>query len=386
VLLSEPHTPQDRRVGINVPLQSRRMLVRPPLQKLAQAASGVFAALSLTACSTLGYYGHLAHGEYAMLAARRPIDRVIADPSVDASLKARLRLAAQARAFASDRLLLPRNASYTQYADLHRPYATWNVFAAGEFSVDAFQHCFPIVGCLGYRGYFDLEHARDEASVLRRRDLETWIGGSVAYSTLGWFADPILNTMLRWDDDELAGTIFHELAHQRLYVRGDTEFNESFATFVQRAGLREWRASRELPAGQSVDESEADEFARLVLDTRERLRTLYALPLPPATMREKKREAFDRLRADYAKLREERWQGRGLYDEWIQGEINNAKLLPFGLYHRWVSAFATLYSRQDSNWSAFYDAAGKIARLEPEARAKVLMELQANGSGDESPR
>jgi len=135
-----------------------------------------------------------------------------------------------------------------------------------------------------------------------------------------------------------------------------------------------------------VDESEADEFARLVLDTRERLRTLYALPLPPATMREKKREAFDRLRADYAKLREERWQGRGLYDEWIQGEINNAKLLPFGLYHRWVSAFATLYSRQDSNWSAFYDAAGKIARLEPEARAKVLMELQANGSGDESPR
>lgn len=362
------------------------MLVRPPFQKLVKAASGVLAVLSLTACSTLGYYGHLAHGEYAMLAARRPIDRVIADPSVDASLKARLRVAAQARAFASDHLLLPRNASYTQYADLQRPYATWNVFAAGEFSVDAFQHCFPIAGCLGYRGYFDLERARDEARLLQQRDLETWIGGSPAYSTLGWFADPILNTMLRWDDDELAGMIFHELAHQHLYVRGDTEFNESFATFVQREGLREWRASRELPAGDSVDEGRADEFARLVLDARERLRTLYASPLPAATMREKKQEEFDRLRADYAKLREELWHGRGLYDEWIQGEINNAKLLPFGLYHRWVSAFAALFSRQDGNWNAFYGAADKIARLKPEARAKALTELQTNVSSDNSTR
>lgn len=362
------------------------MLVRPPLQKLAKATSGVFAALALTACSTLGYYGHLVHGEYAMLAARRPIDRVIADPSTDAALKSRLRLAAQARTFASDRLRLPRNASYTQYADLHRPYATWNVFAAGEFSVDAFQHCFPIVGCLGYIGYFDLERARDEAARLRGQDLETWIAGSSAYSTLGWFADPILNTMLRWDDDELAGTIFHELAHQRLYVQGDTEFDESFATFVQREGLREWRASRELPVSDSADETRSDEFAGLVLDARERLRTLYASPLPAATMREKKREEFDRLRADYAKLRDARWQGRGLYDDWIRGEINNATLLPFGLYHRWVPAFTALFSQQNGDWDAFYSAADKIAHLKPQARTKALTELQTNVSRDSATR
>jgi predicted aminopeptidase len=377
---------QHRHIGINVPLQSRRMLVRSPLLKLAKAISGVFAALALTACSTLGYYGHLAHGEYAMLAARQPIDRIIADPSADATLKARLRLAVQARAFASDRLRLPRNASYTQYADLHRPYATWNVFAAGEFSVDAFQHCFPIVGCLGYRGYFDLERARDEAARLRRQDLETWIAGSPAYSTLGWFADPILNTMLRWDDDELAGTIFHELAHQRLYVQGDTEFNESFATFVQREGLRQWRAWRDLPLADSADDVRSDEFARLVLAARERLRTLYASPLPAAAMREKKREEIDRLRADYATLRDTRWHGRGLYDDWIQGEINNAKLLPFGLYHRWVPAFAALFAQQQGDWSRFYSAADKIARLKPEARTKALTDLQMNESGGSPTR
>jgi hypothetical protein len=165
------------------------------------------AVLSLTACSTLGYHGHLAHGEYSMLAARRPIERVVADPAVDDALKARLRLAEQARAFASERLALPRNASYTQYADLHRPYATWNVFAAAEFSVDAVQQCYLIVGCLAYRGYFDHEHAEAEASRLRASGLETWIGGSVAYSTLGWFDDPILNTILRWDEDELEAAI-----------------------------------------------------------------------------------------------------------------------------------------------------------------------------------
>jgi len=356
------------------------------LWKLAKASSGVAVALSLTACSTIGYYGHLARGEYAMLAARRSIERVIADPSVDAALKARLRLAQQARTFASDHLRLPRNASYTQYADLHRPFATWNVFATAEFSIDAYQHCFPIVGCLGYRGYFDPEGAQAEAELLRGQGLETWVSGSPAYSTLGWFADPILNTMLRWDDDELAGTIFHELAHQRLYVQGDSEFNESFATFVQREGLREWRASRELPVADSADETRSDEFTRLVLDARERLRALYASPLAAAAMREKKREEIDRLRADYATLRDARWQGRGLYDGWIKGEINNAKLLPFGLYQRWVSAFAVLFSQQGADWSGFYVAADKLAHLKPEARTKALTELQGNVPRDSARR
>ncbi len=278
---------------------------------------GILAALSLSACSTIGYYGHLARGEYSMLAARQPIARIIADPTADPKLKTRLELAERARAFASDRLGLPRNASYTNYADLKRPYATWNVFAAPEFSVEAVEHCYLFVGCLAYRGYFDRERAEGEAARLQAEGLDTWAGGSAAYSTLGWFADPILNTMLRWDDDELAATIFHELAHQRLFVKGDTEFNESFATFVQYQGLREWRSARGLSPEDDAGRKHEDEFERLVLDTRERLRLIYATALPPDAMRERKREEIERLRAEYSRLRDTQWEGKGGYDEWI---------------------------------------------------------------------
>lgn len=337
---------------------------------------GILAALSLSACSTIGYYGHLARGEYSMLAARQPIARIVADPTADATLKARLELAEQARAFASDKLGLPRNASYTNYADLKRQYATWNVFAAPEFSVQAVEHCYLFVGCLAYRGYFDRERADAEAARLKAKGLDTWVGGSAAYSTLGWFADPILNTMLRWDDDELAATIFHELAHQRLFVKGDTEFNESFATFVQYEGLREWRAARGLPPGDSVGRQHEDEFEHLVLDTRERLRLLYAMTLPPDAMRERKREEIERLRAEYSRLRDTQWQGKGGYDEWINSGINNAKLLPFGLYRRWVPAFSAVFAQHGREWTAFYVAAAKIARLDAAARVEALSGLQ----------
>jgi predicted aminopeptidase len=346
---------------------------RIPIRPLATS----LAALALSACSTVGYYAHLAHGEYAILSARRPIDRVVADPGVDPALKARLRLAEQARAFASDHLHLPRNASYTQYADLHRPYATWNVFAAPEFSVDAVRRCYPLVGCLAYRGYFD--HARAEAAAarLQARGLDTWVGGSIAYSTLGWFADPILNTMLRRDDDELAATIFHELAHQRVFAGNDTAFDESFATFVQREGLREWRAARGLPPDEVAGRRREDEFDRLVLATRERLRELYASSLAPAPMRERKREEIERLRRDYFELRDTRWNGKGDYDDWIRSPINNAKLLPFGLYQRWVPAFAALFARHADDWQKFYAAADEIARMDAGARARALERLLA---------
>ncbi|HEX3123875.1 MAG TPA: aminopeptidase [Rhodanobacteraceae bacterium] len=338
--------------------------------------AGILAALSLSACSTLGYYGHLAQGQYAMLAARQPIARIIADPTADATLKARLRLADQARAFASDKLGLPRNASYTDYADLKRPYATWNVFAAPEFSVQAVENCYLLVGCLAYRGYFDRERADAEAVRLQAKGLDTWVGGSAAYSTLGWFADPILNTMLRWDDDELAATIFHELAHQRLFVKGDTEFNESFATFVQYEGLREWRVARGLPPDDDIARKHQDEFEQIVLDARERLRVLYATTLPTDVMRARKHEEIERLRADYFRLRDTQWDGKGGYDDWIKSGINNAKLLPFGLYRRWVPAFTALFARQSDEWTSFYAAAEKIAHLDAVARTKALSALQ----------
>ncbi len=341
--------------------------------------AGILAALSLSACSTIGYYGHLARGQYSMLAARQPIARIIADPTADATLKGRLEVAEQARAFASDKLGLPRNASYTDYADLKRPNATWNVFAAPEFSLQAAEHCYLFVGCLAYRGYFDRELAEAEAARLQAKGLDTWVGGSAAYSTLGWFADPILNTMLRWDDEELAATIFHELAHQRLFVKGDTEFNESFATFVQYEGLGEWRAARGLPPDDDAGRKHEEEFEHLVLDARERLRLLYAMTLPPDTMRSRKREEIERLRAEYSRLRDTQWNGKGGYDEWIDSGINNAKLLPFGLYRRWVPAFSAVFARQGRDWTAFYAAAAKIARLDAAARTEALSGLQATG-------
>jgi predicted aminopeptidase len=337
---------------------------------------GALAALPLYACSTVGYYSHLARGEYAMLAARRPIARVIADPATDAPLKLRLELAAQARAFASDHLNLPRNRSYTQYADLHRPYAMWNVFAAPEFSLEAARQCFPIAGCVAYRGYYVFERADAEAARQRARGRETWIGGVPAYSTLGWFADPILNTMLRWSDDDLAATIFHELAHQRLYVKGDTEFNESFATFVQREGLRQWRVARGLAPGEDAAQVRADQFDALVLSLRERLQKLYASGLATDAMRVRKREEIEQLRAQYLRLRDTQWHGDRAYDEWMNSEINNAKLLPFGLYHRWVAAFAALYTQQKGNWPAFYAAAAAIGHAAPAEREQLLMRLQ----------
>ena len=332
-------------------------------------------ALPLGACSTVGYYAHLAHGEYSLLSARQPIERVVADPATDAQLKARLELAGQARAFATESLKLPRNRSYTRYADLHRPYATWNVFAAPEFSLDPVRHCFPFAGCVAYRGYYDREHAEAEAKRLQERGYETWIGGSAAYSTLGWFADPILNTMLRWGDDELIGTIFHELAHQQLYVKDDTEFNESFATFVQREGLRQWCAARGSNAADTAAETRADEFGALVLAARERLQALYGSGIPVDAMRVRKQEEIDRLRADYRELRDGRWGGKGEWDDWIAGDINNAKLLPFGLYHRWVDAFGALYKKQAGDWAAFYAAAAAIASKPAAARAAALREL-----------
>lgn len=330
------------------------------------------AVLPLAGCSTLGYYAHLAGGETALLAARRPVARVIADPATPATVKTRLELAARARAFASDTLRLPRNASYTSYADLHRDYAVWNVFAAPEFSLEAYRHCFPIAGCVAYRGYYDKTRAEAYAAELRGQGLETYVGGVSAFSTLGFFADPILNTMLRWDDDELAGTIFHELAHQRVYLKGDTEFNESFASFVQREGLRQWRAARGLAPADDVAAAHDEAFEALVLAARARLAALYAEPLPPDAMRVRKAQEFARLRSDYAALRDTQWHGDKSYDGWFAGDLNNAKLLPFGLYRRWTAAFAALFAQCGGDWERFFAAVQTLAHADAAARNAQL--------------
>ncbi len=343
---------------------SRRPLFR------AAAIGGL--ALLLSACSTLDYYRHLASGQIALLRAREPIAEVIARPATDNRLRAKLKLALEARAYASDVLGLPRNGSYGDYADLGRPWVLQNLFATPEFSLDAVEHCFPIAGCVAYRGYYDETRLQAEAERLRGKGHEVYIGQVPAYSTLGWFDDPVLNTMLGWDDDELVGTIFHELAHQRLYLKGDTRFNESFASFVEQQGLRQWRQMRGLGAANTGRSERADQFAALILATREHLKKLYASGLPAIEMRAAKQAEFERLRAAYRVLRDTQWQGYAGYDGWIDGELNNAKLLPFGLYHQWLPGFARLFGDNGGDWSRFYAAAQVLAEGDAAQRAARL--------------
>jgi predicted aminopeptidase len=332
----------------------------------------VLAAAALYGCSSVGYYSQLMHGEYELLADRKPIAKLVADPATDPKLKARLELALEARTYASDKLDLPRNGSYTSYADIGRPYVMWNVFATPEFSLSAVKHCFPIAGCVSYLGYYSQQGAQQQADELKTKGGDVYVGGVPTFSTLGWFDDPVISTMLRWDDGALVSSIFHELAHQKLYVAGDTAFNESYATFVEEEGLRQWRSTHDLPSDQGLGHERQEAFTQLVLDTRERLTKVYASGLPPDQMRAAKQAEFERLRSDYRSLRDARWPGWTGYDRWIEEPINNAKLLPFGLYDHWVPAFAAIYAQHNRDWPAFFEAVKALSKEDIAMRERTL--------------
>ncbi|MEO9077879.1 MAG: aminopeptidase [Rhodanobacter sp.] len=330
--------------------------------------------LLLCGCSSLRYYAQAARGQGELVMHRRDVGKLLRDPTTEPRLADRLRLAEQARRFASSELGLPDNRSYTSYVALDRPFVVWNVFATARYSVQAVPQCFPIAGCVAYRGWFSEAAASADAERLMVHGDDVWIGGVPAYSTLGWFADPILSSMLGWDDEELASTIFHELAHQLIYVKGDTAFNESFATFVQGEGLRQWRASRGLPAaendhGQAMD----DGFTRLVLDLRKRLKDLYASGLTDEAMAVGKRREIADFRTRYGQWRQQHWPGEHRYDAWVAKPINNARLLPFGLYDQWTPAFAALFRHAGQSWPAFYDEVRKLAG-EPQARRTLALQ------------
>jgi predicted aminopeptidase len=337
------------------------------LALLVVAASG---------CTTTQYYWQLARGQLELLSMREPIARIVSDPGADPELRGRLEQLQRARRYASDVLKLPDNGSYTQYADLRRDYVVWNVFATPEFSLDAVESCFPIAGCLAYRGYFEEADAQQQAQRLRDQGYEAYVGGVPAYSTLGWFDDPVINTMMRHSDAHLIGTLFHELAHQRLYVKGDTAFNESFASFVEDQGRRSYIASAGVEgldeAAEARREARSRDFVVLILDARERLRELYAQPIEVDAMRTAKLALIDDLRARYTTLRDSAWGGYSGYDAWFDQPITNARLLPFGLYDQWVPAFAALWKDRHQNWTAFYDAAAQIGAL-PEAQRQTRL-------------
>jgi predicted aminopeptidase len=336
------------------------------LYRIARLLTIAAALLPLTGC----YLMQAATGQMAISSKREPIAEVLADSATPPPLRARLEYVAAARDFASRELGLPDNESYRSYADLGRPYVVWNVFAAPEFSVEPRRWCFPIAGCVVYRGYFNEESARRYARKLRRRGDDVAVGGVAAYSTLGHFNDPVLSTMLGWSDAQLAGTLFHELAHQVVYVPGDSEFNESFATVVEEAGLERWLAARQraqdLVAWREQRERQS-EFIALLLKTRNKLRELYESALADDEKRSRKQYEFGELKLDYAQLRQQ-WNGYSGYDRWFDRTLSNAHLVSAATYYGCVPGLQRVLSEVGGDLPRFYEEAKRLARMDKDAR------------------
>lgn len=328
--------------------------------------------LSLSGCSA-GYLLQAAHGQWQLLRARQSIQRVIGSETTDATLRARLELVRAARDFASRELGLPDNASYRSYSALHRPYAVWNVVAAPEFSVEPQRWCFPVTGCIAYRGYFREERARRFAAALAARGDDTLVAGVSAYSTLGYFADPVLDTMLRYDDLQLVGTIFHELAHQLLYVRGDSEFNEAFAMSVEREGVARWLAAREQSAELTAYRVRLDQQAQILnilAAGRARVATLYREAPPLAQRRQRKRELLASISAELRAYERQRGLRSG-YDDWLDAGLNNAHLASVATYFECLPGFENLLAQQGGKLPAYYQSVRELARA-PASRRRAL--------------
>lgn len=347
------------------------------------------AALILPAlgCANFGYYAQAVSGQFEVYRQTRPIADIIADPATTPSLKEKLTAVLDVREFASRELGLPENESYRLYADLKRPYVLWNVFATPELSLKPTEWCFIMTGCVAYRGYFSHAQAEAFAAKLRARGSDVYVGGVTAYSTLGWFHDPILNTVIRRPLPELAGLVFHELAHQRLYVRGDTAFSESFAMTVELEGIRRWLEINGAAGDYEQYQAQLkrrEELAALVLKHRDRLETLYESGISTEEKRAGKAQIFAELRAQYQELKTGRWGGYSGYDGWFARNLNNAHLVSLGMYHRHVPAFQALLARSRGDLRAFYQEVNLLGQLPAIERVAALDALLPTATAEKT--
>jgi predicted aminopeptidase len=344
-------------------------------------APTLLTVLTLSGCADTRYYWQSVAGHWQLMQAARPVDDWLADSATPSSVQQRLKLTQNMRRFAVTELHLPDNASYQRYADLKRRHVVWNVVAAPEFSLTLKTWCFPVAGCVGYRGYFSESDARAEADSLRTQGLEVSVYGVPAYSTLGWMnwlgGDPLLNTFILYPEGEVARLMFHELAHQVLYVPDDTVFNESFATAVERLGGEAWlaqKASAAARADYAAFDARRQQFRALTRATRERLTQIYKSdnPLTIASQAQAalKFEAMNNFRAAYATLKQG-WGGYSAYDAWVLN-ANNAAFGAQAAYDDLVPGFEALFVRQGRDWPAFYDAVRLLARRTPQERAQQL--------------
>jgi len=348
---------------------------------MSRMAFAWLAAVLLAGCSSIDYYLQGIRGEMDILDRAEPIPSVV-ETTQDAALKAKLERAMAIREFASRELALPDNGSYRNYADLGRRFVLWNVFATPELSLDARQWCFPIAGCVNYRGYFDEAEAKAEAAQIAASGDDVYIGGVPAFSTLGYFNDPILSTFVRYPEPELARLMFHELAHQVAYAKDDTVFNESFAVAVEEEGVRRWLAAQNDPAllaQAAASERYREGFRALVERTREGLARLYAGNGSNDAKRAGKAATFAAMRADYAALKQQ-WGGFAIYDGWFAQGPTNASLAAVALYTSKVPLFRALLAQEGGDFPRFYARVKELSRLPRPIRDQALEAAHPEGA------
>jgi predicted aminopeptidase len=328
-------------------------------------------------CQTVDYYTQAIDGQCRILYKRRPISSIIADAESPPNLREKLLFIQKVRQFAGDELQLPVNNHYRTYVDLDQPYVLWNVFASPEFSLTPKEWCYPFAGCATYRGYFNARSARHYADKLEQQGYDVYVSGVTAYSTLGWFDDPVLSTFLGFSDDRIAGLIFHELAHQVLYIKGDTVFNESFASSVEQEGLRRWQhvlGSERIYTDYENQHRRQKQFVRLIMHYRQKLELLYQTHLPPVEKRAQKATIFSELRDKFNHLKKNQIEFSA-YDGWMNQSLNNAKIGSVVTYHNFLPAFQIMLRRNKGDFNQFFAECRQLAKKNIDKRHQILQSL-----------
>jgi len=327
----------------------------------------------LSGCASINYYSQSVQGQFEVLQKRQSINIILKDNNISESLRNKLNTVLALRDFSITQLGLPKNNSYLSYADLERNYVIWNIFSTEEFSLEPVTWCYLVVGCLSYRGYFSQSEARQHAMALEKQGYDVYLGGVSAYSTLGWFDDPVLNTMLRWSDIRLATVMFHELAHQQLYIKNDTEFNEAYADAVAHIGVSQWLAknpNKSLLQKYEQSQYQEKQFIDLIMRYKSILNKLYQSTENIETKRKKKREALQQMTHEYLQI-SQIW-GKSPYKKWFSNNINNAKLAAIVTYKKYVPAFLDLYEKLGKDIIRFYSLSRSLSKCNAIKRKEIL--------------
>lgn len=327
----------------------------------------------ISGCASVNYYAQSIQGQFEIIQKRQNIDFLLGTNNLPDSQRERLETVLKLREFSINQLGLPNNNSYSSYADIERDYVIWNIFATKEFSLSPIRWCYLIVGCLDYRGYFSESDAKQHAIKLKQQGHDVYLGGVSAYSTLGWFDDPVLNTMLRWSNVQLAKVMFHELAHQQIYIKNDTEFNESYAEAVATIGISKWlkaSSDKNLLLEYKQTQSQEEQFIFLVMKYKALLGELYQSETNEELMRSDKQALFKQMKDEYNIL-SHNWE-KDHYAQWFSSGINNAKLAAIVTYRQYTASFLSLFNKLGRDLERFYSLIVSLSHCKQMKRKEIL--------------